>query len=330
MSTVETGTARDYLEGGAGTVPADNETQWRRHAIYPRPLAGISSVDLSVEVFGQSLELPVLAAASAAHGLWHDEGEVETARGVRAAGSLLALSQASTVAPASVAPHSGPYLQQLYLPQDRALAVPFLDEVAALGAIGLILTVDQIPVPFEQPFRLRAQYSSAAHPQWRPYPAGTLPATSFSAADITWLTEHSDLPVIVKGIMHPDDAGVAIDAGAGAIVVSNHGGRQFPGAATPAEVLADVASAVDGRVPVYVDSGLRGADDVVRALCLGADAVFLGRPIVRALRAGGAAAVTTLLTDLRDQIASLLALAGVRDIAGCGPHVLRDRSGWGH
>ncbi|WP_020104762.1 alpha-hydroxy acid oxidase [Nocardia sp. 348MFTsu5.1] len=328
MNAVDTGSAREYLEGGAGTVPADNEQQWRRYAIYPRPLAGVSSVDLSMDIFGHRIDLPVLAAASAAHGLWHPDGEVETARGVRAAGSILALSHGSTRSPAQVAPHSGPYLQQLYLPQERDVALPFITEVTGLGAIGLILTIDQIPVPFEQPFRLAGQ-AGAVVPHWQAYPPGTLPASSFSAADITWLTGHSELPVIVKGVMHPDDARAAIDAGAGAIVVSNHGGRQFPGAATPAEVLSSVAAAVNGRVPVYVDSGIRGADDVVRALCLGADAVFLGRPIVRALAAGGASAVTTLLTELRDQVASLLALAGVGNLADCGPGMLLARSAGG-
>jgi 4-hydroxymandelate oxidase len=325
LNAVDTGIAHDYLEGGAGTVPADNEQQWRRYAIYPRPLAGISSADVSIDIFGHRIDLPVLAAASAAHGLWHPNGEVDTARGVRAAGSLLALSQGSTQAPAQVAPISGPYLQQLYLPEDRDVALPFIAEVTGLGAMGLILTVDQIPVPFEQRFRVAGQTGGAAVPHWQAYPPGTQPASSFSAADITWLTEHSELPVIVKGIMHPDDAAVAIDAGASAIVVSNHGGRQFPGAATPAEVLASVAAAVDRRVPVYVDSGIRGADDVVRALCLGADAVFLGRPIVRALADGGASAVTTLLTDLRDQVASLLVLAGVGSLADCGPEMLLTR-----
>jgi 4-hydroxymandelate oxidase len=300
--------------------------QWQRYAIYPRPLAGVGSVDLSTEIVGHAVDHPILAAASAAHGLWHADAEAETARGVRAAGSMFSLSQASTVAPARVAPHSGPYLQQLYLPQQRHLAVPFIDEVTALGAVGLILTVDQIPVPAEQTFRLTSQ-AAGPQPSWQPYPPGTLPASSFTVADISWLTEVSRLPVIVKGIMHPDDARAAVDAGAAAVVVSNHGGRQFPGAATPAEVLADVAQAVDGRVPVYVDSGIRGPEDVVRALCLGADAVFVGRPIVRALAAGGADAVTAYVTGLRDQVASLLALAGVARLADCGPEVLRLRSG---
>ena len=138
MNAVEASFARDYLEGGAGTVPADNEQQWQRFAIYPRPLAGISSVDVSTDVVGQRIDLPVLAAASAAHGLWHPKGEVETARGVREAGSILALSQVSTRAPAEVTPHSGPYLQQLYLPQERDFALPFISEVTGLGAIGLI------------------------------------------------------------------------------------------------------------------------------------------------------------------------------------------------
>lgn len=314
-----------YREGGAGDVPAQNEEQWQRYAIWPRTLSGTTDPDITTEVAGVRVRLPVLAAASAWHGLWHPNAEAETARGVRIAGSLMALSQASSLPPEDVAAAGGPYLQQLYVPRDRALLSGFLERAEIAGAVAVVLTVDQLPVPSEQPFR------SGLAPQrwsWQPWDftdPGAAPADSFEPGDIAALAASTRLPVLVKGILHPGDAVLAVDAGASAVIVSNHGGRQFAGAVTPAEVLPTVVDAVGGRVPVYVDSGVRSAADVFRALCLGAQAAFVGRPVLRELEAGGAGAVARWLGSLGDDLRSIFQLAGVRTVADCHRGLLLDR-----
>lgn len=316
--------AEIYREGGAGNVPAENEAQWQRWAIVPRTLSGVRDPDVSTSILGRSIELPVVAAPSAVHGLWHERAEAETAVGVREGGSLFVLSQGSTLAPEFV--HAGPYLQQLYLPEDRDLAVGFLQRAEGLGAAGFVITVDQLPVPHQQVFR--RVWPSIPLPTWSAYDSpepGAAPAAAFTADDIRWLVKQTDLPIVAKGILHPDDACAAVAAGAAGIVVSNHGGRQIPGSVTSAEMLREVVQAVDGAVPVHVDSGIRDAVDVFRALCLGASTVWVGRPILRQLEQGGALAIATWLRELREELASLFALAGVQSVADCSPAFLRDR-----
>ena len=327
-TTEDSDAAVAYLEGGAGDVPAENERQWQRLALWPRVLSGVEHSDLTTEVLGVATAAPVLVAASAAHGLWHPGAEVETARGVRGAGLLMSLSQGSTRPPEEVAAVTGPYLQQLYLPERRELVAPFVERVAGLGAAALVLTVDQLPVAAEQPFRARLRELWQA-PAWSAYDAtaaGGAPARSFTPEDVAWVAGLSDLPVLVKGVLHPDDARLAVEAGAAGVVVSNHGGRQLAGSVTPAEVLGEVVAAVGDRAVVHVDSGVRTAEDVFRALCLGAHAVHVGRPALRALAAGGAPAVTDWLSDLLGGLSAVMQLAGVRDVAACGPERLRLRA----
>lgn len=320
-----------YLEGGAGAVPRDNEQQWQRWAIWPRTLSGVVDPDLTTRVAGLEMSVPIMVAASAGHRLWHPDAEAETARGADAAGILLTLSQVSSLAPDEVAKVAGTYLQQLYLPERRDLVLPFIDRVIDLGAAALVLTVDQLAVDHQHAFRLGLVDQFTA-PTWEPYDlraTGASPARSFTVDDISWLVGASRVPVIVKGILHPDDAIAAVDAGASGVVVSNHGGRQVAGSITPAEVLAEIADAVGARASVLVDSGIRDAADVFRALCLGADAAFVGRPVLRALKSGGAPAVARWLSDLRSELEALFALAGVAGIADCHPDRLRLRGAIG-
>lgn len=326
MSRLRTSTA--YREGAAGNpeenVAQQNEQQWQRWAIWPRALRGRIEPRVDTTVLGQPLALPVVAAPTAMHGLWHPQAEAETARGVHGAGSLLVLSQASTVPPEQAV--TGPYLQQLYLPRNRELIVALLARARAAGAVGFVLTVDQIPL--RRPQWFRSAIAELGVSPWRAMDsdcAGTEPADGFEPSDIGWLKQAGGLPVLVKGILHPDDAVTAVQAGADGIVVSNHGGRQLADSVTPAEVLALVAAAVDGAVPVHVDSGIRTASDVFRALCLGADTAWVGRPILRNLETGGAAAVSAWLDELRDELLGLFALAGVRSPAECHPGLLRER-----
>ncbi|MFT4212238.1 MAG: alpha-hydroxy acid oxidase [Microbacterium sp.] len=309
---------RVYLEGvaGDGSIARRNRDDWDRWSIVPRVLRQVGPADARSEVLGILSSAPVWVAPVAAQGLGHPEAEVAVARAARAAGLPIVLSQAASRDAEDVAAAAGVYLQQIYLPEHRPAIEPFLDRVVAAGAAGVVLTVDQPASPHVHPFRLAAAAARPlVSPRRPPLPEGTPPAGALHVADIAWLAARTGLPVLVKGVLHPDDARAAVEAGAAGVVVSNHGGRQIGGSITSARALPAVAAAVAARAAVLTDSGIDDADDVFRAVALGADAVLIGRPVVRALWDGGEDAAAALLAELRDEFAHSLQLAGYEDVA---------------
>lgn len=316
-----------YLEGvaGDGRIARENEESWHRYAIVPRMFRTPTVIDTGLELFGLKPAFPVLVAPSAAHGLGHPDGEVGTAAGAARAGTAIVLSQTASRDVEEVGA-VGPYLQQIYLPEERGLLAPFLERTVAAGARALVLTVDQPGSVYQHPFRRGVGFAGPGRPPLDAALPGARPAASVRLGDIAWLREATGLPVLVKGVLHPQDAADAIDAGAGGVMVSNHGGRQIGGTISAAQALPAVVDAVAGRVPVLADSGIRTEDDVFRALALGADAALIGRPVVRALWRGGADAVAEELLALREAFEHLLRLAGVADLAGIGRDHVRVRS----
>ncbi len=306
-----------YIDSGGdtGLTVALNEAAWKRWSLQPRVLQDVSSIDTTVDLLGTRMNSPILVAPMSGLGSVHPGGESECARGASAAGVTFCLTSGSSQDVETVGRAAGPFLQQIYLWPDRELIRPFLERVAAAGAIGLLLTVDSPPQAAFYGFRSRV---TGLGPVRSPhFPDGDPPPGSpadLTFADIGWLREASGLPVLVKGVLHPDDASTAVEAGAAGVVVSNHGGRQMDGGLTTAEALPEIAAAVGGRAPVLVDGGLRSGEDVVRALALGADAVLIGRPVAWALGHGGASAVTALLTGLQQAMLAQLALCGVDSV----------------
>ncbi len=310
--------ARLYLEGvaGDGSIAARNREDWDRWSIMPRVLRPGGASDGRTEVLGIPAAAPLWVAPVAAQGLGHPDAEVAVARAARAAGLPLVLSQAASRDVEDVAEEAGVYLQQIYLPEHRPAIEPFLARVVDAGAVALVLTVDQPASPHAHAFRLAAAGAvPLAVPRRPPLPFGAAPAAAVTPDDIAWLIRVTGLPVLVKGVLHPDDARVAVAAGAAGIVVSNHGGRQIGGSITSARALPAVAAAVAGDVPVLADSGVDDGDDVFRAVALGADAALIGRPVVRALWDGGEEAVAELLVGVRDGFIRSLRLAGYHDVA---------------
>jgi 4-hydroxymandelate oxidase len=224
---------------------------------------------------------------------------------------------------AEVGRHSGPFWQQIYVPQDRSLIDGFLDRVVSAGASALVLTVDQPAAGNTLPFR--ADLSRLAvngvlpggRGNFSDLPPGTPlgTATDLGPADIERLLRRTGLPIVVKGVLRADDARTAIDAGASAVVVSNHGGRQLACGVPTARALAGVVEAVEGRVPVLVDSGVRNGEHVIKACALGAAAVLIGRPVARALQQDGAAGVTAWGRELIADVHRTFALCGVADLS---------------
>ena len=317
----------DYIDAGAGSgsTVADNVAAWNRWKIRPHVLRDVSEIDSTTTLFGIELAAPVFAAPWAGHSLVHTEGEVATARGLRAAGVGFGVSSGASAPIAHIGAASGAFLQQLYLPEERDLVRGFVERSVAAGAAAILLTVDHPAVG--NGFGFRAGLAGLPHrpsPNFdgvEPHRLGT--ARTLGPADIAWLAEAAGVPVLVKGVLRGDDARVALDAGAAGIVVSNHGGRQLDGSITTAEALPEVVAAVAGRAPVLVDGGIRRGEDVVRALALGASGVLVGRPFAWALASGGSAAVETLATELVTGTRIALAMVGASRAADLTPDLVK-------
>jgi 4-hydroxymandelate oxidase len=324
----------DFFEGGAGgeRALAENEEAFHRLALLPRVLRGTGPARTAVDLPGAPDALPVVVAPTAFHKLAHPDGEPATARAAAAAGAVMTTSMASTttvgdVAAAARSVHPGAALWfQLYLQPERAVTRELVRRAETAGCTALVVTVDS-PV-----FGRRARDDRNGFHDLPPGyaaenmrdlpgapPGGTRPiamSPALSWADLRALRAMTSLPVLVKGVLHPEDARIAVAEGAAGIVVSNHGGRQLDAVPAALEALPAVADAVAGRVPVLLDGGVRSGADVVLALALGAAAVGVGRPVLWGLAAEGEAGVARVLAELREETAHVLALCGAADCSG--------------
>ncbi len=327
-----------YVAGGAGsedTMTANREA-FRRWRIVPRMMRDVARRELSVELFGQRLPAPILFAPIGVLGIVHEDAEEAVARAARSLGLPQILSTVSSKPMESVAEALGetPRWFQLYWGRDRDFTASLLRRAEAAGFSALVVTLDTKLLAWRErdlqgaylPFLFGdglANYFSdpvfraalPAPPEEDPFAAIRRFSETFSDPSLTWLDlaflrEHTRLPILVKGILHPDDARQALDHGVDGIIVSNHGGRQVDGALGALEALAPVAEAVRDRVPVLFDSGIRRGADVFKALALGAKAVLLGRPYVYGLALGGEAGVRDVALNLMADFDLTLALSG--------------------
>jgi 4-hydroxymandelate oxidase len=318
-----------FYASGAGdeTTAADNLAAWGRLRLRPRVLRDVSAVQTAASLLGERAPAPILVAPFAYQRLLHAGGEAETARGAARAGMPLVLSTRTSVPIGEVAAACGeaPWWFQVYVLRDRDWTRELVERAAGAGCRALVLTADA-PVlgakpradgaGFAVPDELFMPDAPSRHPgvALAGY-AGAEQDPALTFDDIEWLAGIAGLPVVVKGVLRADDARACVGAGAAAVVVSNHGGRQLDGAIATADALPDVVAAVGSSAEVYVDGGVRSGLDVLRALALGARAVLVGRPVAWALAAGGAGEVTRLLVALRAELALAMALAGAPEIA---------------
>lgn len=355
-----------YIDGGAYA-----EQTMRRNvgdladvALRQRVLRDMSSLDMSIELLGETLAMPIALAPVGLTGMYARRGEVQAARAAAAMGIPFTLSTVSVCPIEEVAPTiDRPMWFQLYVLKDRGFMRNALERAAASGCSTLVFTVD-MPVPGAR-YRdthsgmsgpnaaLRRYLQAAVHPRWawdvgvmgRPHDLGNVSrhrgrATglqdyigwlgsnfdpSISWKDLEWIRDAWSGPMIVKGILDPDDARDAVRFGADGIVVSNHGGRQLDGVLSTARALPAIADAVKGKLAILADSGVRTGLDVVRMLALGADAVMLGRAYVYALAASGHAGVLQLLTLIEKEMRVAMTLTGARSIAEIDSHLLAKR-----
>ena len=344
---------RGYIAGGAGlgeTMRANRESfdAWR---LVPRMLRDVSQRSLARTLLGTELPAPVLLAPIGVQTLAHPEGELATARAAAQAGVPLIVSTAASHTIEEIAQAAGEqaWWYQLYWPRNRELARSFVGRAERAGARALVLTLDTWMLGW-RPADLSGGFlpflwgegncnylqdpvfrdSLAAAPEEDMQAAIGHWAWEFSNPAITWedlafLREITALPIVLKGILHPDDARLAVEHGVQGVIVSNHGGRQVDGAIGALEALPAVLAAVEGRLEVLFDSGIRSGADALKALALGARAVLLGRPYMWGLALGGETGVVEVLRSFLADLDLAMALSGHARIDEVGPESLVER-----
>jgi 4-hydroxymandelate oxidase len=301
-----------YVQAGAGegVTNAEASDGWRALRFRTRVLRGVRGADLRTSLLGAEVSSPVAIAPTAMQRAVHPRGERGMAEGAGAADALHVVSSNAGTRFDELGA-TGPWWLQAYLPPRRDLVRPVVEAAVAAGARAVALTVDT-PYPGTKRGVDDEDWSSVDLSWWRSnYPAEDDGGWKYDTLDdIGWLREAAGVPVVVKGVLRGDDALRCLDAGADALYVSNHGGRQLDRAVGTASALREVVAAVGNRAEVYVDGGIRSGADVLAALALGARGVFVGRPALWALGAAGAAGVEQLLQELRAELQECLDLAG--------------------
>jgi 4-hydroxymandelate oxidase len=322
-----------YVEGGSGEefTLRENHEAYHRWTLQPSQLVGVEAVDLRTKLLDSQVASPVYIAPTAYHGLVHPAGEIPTARAASSTGTLAMYSTLSSksMEEISAAAPTGPRWFQLYLQPEFSASRELIGRAERAGFSAIVLTVDapvlgprdrqtreglaiRSPVPVGNG---RHIVPPARAPEFHDDRYQFPPDATATWETLTQLREITRLPLVVKGILTPADAQKAVDGGARAVVVSNHGGRQLDGVAPSIEALPGVVSAVKDRAEVYVDGGVRRGSDVLTALALGARGVGIGRPVLWALAAGGEAGVVHFLSLLNTEVAVSMMLAGRRTVA---------------
>lgn len=336
-----------YLSSGAGDERSLrwNEQAWGEFALVPRILQNVAQVSTEVRLLGSRLAHPVLLAPAASHAAFHTEGELGTLRGAAVSGALYVQSTHGSVDVETIGRAAqAPWWFQLYIQRDREFVARLVDRAQAAGAAALVLTVDS-PTGGRRD-RDQRLYLRGRHPENLPghdnadYPnlsglrraPDDAPAhrrvydavldPSLSWGDVEWLVARAAVPVLLKGLLRAEDVQRAVDSGAAGLLVSNHGARQVDTVVPTAAVLPAIAKAAAGRLPVLVDGGIRRGTDVLKALCLGADAVLLGRPYLWALGAFGGAGVARAVDILRTELEIAMCQLGARSLAELTPDLL--------
>ncbi|MBB5984162.1 L-lactate dehydrogenase [Sphingobium lignivorans] len=362
----------DYVDGGSfdQVALARNAAAVRAVALRQRVLNDVSEADLSTDLFGHRLDMPLMLAPVGMGGMLRRRGEIQAARAAQANGvpfvmSTVALCSIDEVMNATPAP----FWFQLYVAKDRGFVMDLLTRAKGAGCPVLFMTVD-LPVPgprwrdqrsgLSGPPGLTGQWRRwtqiLSHPHWaldvglrgKPHTLGNLVPImkgnvrlndflswsgrnfdpSVTWKDLEFIRSHWDGPLVLKGIMDPEDARRAADIGADGLVVSNHGGRQLDATTGTAEALPAIAAAVGERLTVLADGGVRNGLDILRMLALGAKGVMIGRPWAFALAAGGEEAVSRMLAQMATELRAGLALTGCGRARDAGPHLLAGPPAW--
>ncbi len=319
-----------FAQGAAdGVTAAEAVAAWDRFRFLPRVLVDVTHVDAGTTVLGTEVDTPYLVAPMTLQRAAHPDGELATARAAAAMGSLMVVSSNAGTPFSAIGETGVPWWLQMYVTADRARTVPVVERAIAAGARALVLTADTPIVATKRAGR--RPVAGVVDPAWLRVNFGDQAgdaevvekAADLGPQDVAWLADQFGLPVVVKGVLDPVDARRCTDAGAAAVWVSNHGGRQLDRAVATADALPDIVDAVGEGVEVYVDGGLRRGAHALAAAALGARAVFLGRPVLWALADAGEPGVARLLRELHSELHETLRLSGQPALTAVGRDLLR-------
>lgn len=333
----------EYVAAGVADdiTLAENRSAFSRIQLLPRVLADVSQIDTRVTLFGKRHEFPILLAPTGYHKLAHPEGELETVKGANRSGATLVAASFSTVSFAEMsAATEQPLWFQVYLQPDRTFTRDMIQRAMAAGCGALCLSVD-VPVNGPRDREMRARFAlpegveranlsslgsaiaGAAHRHSGRNIYNAVRAANATWKDLEWMRALVQAPLLVKGILHPDDAAMAVEGGCDGIVVSNHGGRSVDTVPASIDALPAIVDRVAGRVPVLVDGGIRRGTDIYKALARGASAVLVGRPYIYGLAVGGAAGVARVVEILRTELEMTMALMGTPALPQINGNALR-------
>jgi 4-hydroxymandelate oxidase len=325
----------EYITAGSGDelTLRWNKEAYQKIRLKPHVLVDVSTLDTRVTLFGQGHAFPILLAPTAAQKLVYAEGELATVRGAGAAGATMVVSSFSNTSLEDVAAAAkGPLWFQLYAQTDRGFTRELVQRAEASGYLALCLTVDT-PITGTRYRERRADVKLGPLPNLTGYKGaefrtGSLeifssvldPALSWK--DVEWLSSFAKVPLLVKGVINPEDADRAVKAGIGGIIVSNHGGRNLDTLPATIDALPQVTDKVAGRVPVLVDGGIRRGTDVLKALAMGANAVLIGRPYLYGLGAAGQEGVTSVIKILQRELQMAMVLTGRPNVSAIDRSVI--------
>ncbi|ERG98910.1 MAG: L-lactate dehydrogenase (FMN-dependent) related alpha-hydroxy acid dehydrogenase [Haloquadratum sp. J07HQX50] len=343
--------AKAYVHGGAGAEETfERNKDFSRWRTVPRMLRGVADRDLSTDIFGKTHGYPLMITPLAVQSLLHDEGEIATARACAEMNVPFVLSSLSSHSMEDVAEALGdtPKWFQYYWSADRDVATSFLDRAEKAGYDAIVVTVDAPTLGWRDRLLEKGYYpflegegmanyfsdpafrdSLARPPEEDPEAAVDRFLSIFGDASLTWddlafVHENTDLPIVIKGVLHPDDARRAVSSGADAVQVSTHGGRQVDGSIAAIEALPEIAEAVGDETTVLFDSGIRRGSQAFKALALGADTVMLGRPFAYGLAHSGQEGVGQVLQNTISQIDLTMGLAGIDNVDDVDRSAVRD------
>ncbi len=326
--------AWSYYSATADAPASASDAQaWKRLPVVPRVLRGVRKVSTELTLFGDRLDNPILVSPTAGQVFAHPDAEVCTATAAGTCSSLMIYSHSASVGIAEFGSKAqGPWWAQVYLLKDRGRTRDYLQLAKSSGASAIVLTVDGGVPGLGPAFRNSVQARLTAVP-------GNFPGMSWSRMTSTYASgltvrsvadvlAASELPVLVKGVLNPIDAGVLVGAGVGGIIVSNHGRRQVNGVISSAAALVPILEAVRERIPVLVDGGIRSGLDVFRALALGAVAVGIGRPVLWGLAADGSDGVVAILNELTQELRQAMGGAGAAALSEITTDLVRIPRSW--
>ncbi|XP_040873562.1 peroxisomal (S)-2-hydroxy-acid oxidase GLO1-like isoform X2 [Glycine max] len=308
----------DYYASGAEDqwTLKENQNAFSRILFRPRILVDVSKIDLTATVLGFKISMPIMIAPTAMQKMAHPEGELATARAASAAGTIMTLSSWATSSVEEVA-STGPDIRffQLYVFKDRNVAAQLVRRAERAGFKAIALTVDT-PILGRREADIKNRFTLPSHLVLKNFEGLDLRKLdkSFNWKDIQWLQTITSLPILLKGVLTAEDTRIAVQAGVAGIIVSNHGARQLDYVPATIMALEEVVKAAQGRIPVFLDGGIRRGTDVFKALALGAAGVFIGRPVLFSLAADGEAGVRKVLQMLRDEFELTMALSGCRSL----------------